>query len=121
MLSLSVRSGESVPDFGGQLTSKDAHDVLRDYVMQELGLLVNALSSARLAATLVLKCSSRKLETYRLTVDQLDLWQRLAEKTDVVDIPSSVLNPDAVLREVLRSDDLFSACVGTTLGSPTRI
>ena len=44
---------------------------------KELGVAMNALSEARLAATLMLERSLLKLDTHRITVDQLDLWQRL--------------------------------------------
>ena len=64
---------------------------------QELGLAVNALSSARPAATLMLERSPHKFDTHRSTVDGLDLWQRLAERADAVGIPPPDLNPDAAL------------------------
>ena len=67
---------------------------------------MNALSSARPAATLKLERAPRKLDTHRFTVDQLDLWRRLAVKADAVGIPPPNLNPDAALQEVLRSDEL---------------
>ena len=75
---------ETVPFFGGQLARKGAHDALGDCVTQELGLAVNALSSAGPAAMLMLERSPRKL-------DHLDLWQRLAEKADA----GPILNPNA--------------------------
>ena len=55
--------------------------------MQELGLAVNALSSARLAATLMLERSLHKLDTHQFTLNQLDLWQRLEEKANAVGGP----------------------------------
>ena len=85
--------------------------------MQVLGLAVNALSSARPAVTLMLERSPPKIDTHRCTVDQLDLWQRLAREADAVRIPPLDLNPNAALREVLHSDDLHSVCAGTALGS----
>ena len=59
----------------------------------ELRTAVNALSSARPTATLLLERSPHKLDTHRLTVDQLDLWKRLAEKADAVGSPPPHLNP----------------------------
>ena len=56
---------------------------------------MNALSLARPAATLMLERSLHKLDTYRFTVDQLDLVKRLAEKS---------VNPDAALQEMMHSD-----------------
>ena len=78
---------------------------------------VNALSSARSAATLMLERSPHKLDTLGVKGAQLVLWQRLSEKADAVGIPPPDVSPDAALREVLRSDGLYQVCVGTALGS----
>ena len=104
-----VKAGEIVPHFGWQLARKGAHCALSDNVVQELGLAVNALSSARHAATLVLVRSPRKLDAHRDTVHQLNLWKPLSEEADTGGSPP----PDLMLR----CDDFCSARAGTALGS----
>ena len=58
----------------------------------------------------MLERSPHKLDKHRFTVGQLDWLQRLVEKADAVGVPPPDLNSDAVLWEVLRSDDLYSVC-----------
>ena len=106
MLPLPVKAGEIVPSFGGQLARNVAHGALSDYVMQELGLAVNAFPSARTGSSLVVERSPQKRDTQRFTVDQLDWWKRLAENADAVGSPLPDLNPDPPLRDMLNSDDL---------------
>ena len=68
VLPLNVKAGEIVAGFDGRFARKGAHDDVGNYVMQELGLAVNALSSARLAATLMLERSPHKLDTHHFKV-----------------------------------------------------
>ena len=91
---------------------RTAEGSLSDYVMQEVGLVKNALSSERLGATLVLECSSHKLDRQRFTLDQLDMWKRFIEKADKV---RRTLMP--LSRSCLHSKDLYSVCAGTAVGS----
>ena len=58
-----------------------------------------------------------KLDTLHFTVDQFDLWQRLAETAYAIGAPPPDLNLHAAFREVLRSFDFYSVCVETALGS----
>ena len=77
---------------------RTAEGSLSDYVMQEVGLVKNALSSERLGATLVLECSSHKLDR-----------QRFTDKVRRTLMPLS--------RSCLHSKDLYSVCAGTAVGS----